>query len=157
VIFGTEDILINNIAWFVRQFPFFGIPGDGLYKIRPIYVEDMAELIVAALDRSDNQIVDAVGPETFAFDELVKLIAGKLNRRVRLLHLPPTVAYLATQMTGWFVRDVVLTREEYQGLMANLLAPEGPATGNTRLSEWLEDHGKEIGVRYASEVARHFK
>jgi len=29
VIFGVEDILINNIAWFLRRFPMFGIPGDG--------------------------------------------------------------------------------------------------------------------------------
>ena len=45
VIFGLEDVLINNIAWFVRRFPIFGIPGDGRYKIRPIYVEDMARLL----------------------------------------------------------------------------------------------------------------
>jgi NADH dehydrogenase len=44
VIFGAEDILINNIAWFVRNFPVFGIPGDGRYGVRPIYVEDMARL-----------------------------------------------------------------------------------------------------------------
>ena len=44
VIFGIEDILINNIAWFVRRFPFFGIPGNGRYGVRPIYVEDMARL-----------------------------------------------------------------------------------------------------------------
>jgi len=157
VIFGTEDILINNIAWFARRFPVFGIPGDGRYRIRPIYVEDMAQLIVAALDQRDNCAIDAVGPESFTFDELVSLIATLVNRRVRLLHLPPALAYVATKIIGWFVRDIVLTWEEYQGLMGNLLAPEGPATGSTRLSRWLEDHCEEIGRRYASEVTRHYK
>ncbi len=137
VIFGTEDILINNIAWFVRRFPAFGIPGDGRYKIRPIDVEDMARLIVAALERHENQVLDAVGPETFTFDELVTLIAERVNRRVHLLHLPPELAYAATKITGWVVRDVVLTWEEYKGLMGNLLAPEGPATGSTLLTKWL--------------------
>src|SRR6202142_3129273 len=37
VIFGLEDILINDIAWFVRRFSVFGIPGDGRYRVRPIY------------------------------------------------------------------------------------------------------------------------
>ena len=157
VIFGAEDILINNIAWFARRFPVFGIPGDGRYKIRPICVEDMAQLIVATVDQRDNCVIDAVGPETFTFEELVSLISTRVNRRPRLLHLPPALAYAATKITGFLVRDVVLTWEEYKGLMANLLAPEGPATGSTHLSRWLEAHREEIGRRYASEVKRHFK
>lgn len=129
VIFGLEDILINNIAWFVRRFPAFGIPGDGSYRIRPIYVEDMAQLIADAVDQQGNTVFDAVGPEVFSFEELVRLIAAQVGRSVRLVHLPMPLAYVATLVTGWFVGDVVLTWEEYRGLMANLLAPEGPSTG----------------------------
>ena len=87
VIFGVEDILINNIAWFLRRFPVFGIPGNGRYAIRPIFVEDMARLIADAVDEPGNTVVNAVGPETFAFEELVGLIAGKVGRSVRLVHL----------------------------------------------------------------------
>jgi uncharacterized protein YbjT (DUF2867 family) len=156
VIFGLEDILINNIAWFVRHLPVFGVPGDGRYGIRPIYVEDMAKLMVDALDDEANTVLDAVGPETFTFDELVRLIAKKVGRPVRLLHLPTPLAYLFTSVIGWFLGDVVLTWEEYQGLMANLLVTEGPSTGKTLLSEWLAENSERIGTRYASEVARHF-
>jgi NADH dehydrogenase len=156
VIFGLEDILINNIAWFVRNFPVFGIPGDGRYGIRPIYVEDMARLLADAVEQESNAVQDAVGPETYTFEELVKLIAGQLGRRIRLVHLPMPVAYVSTLLTGWFVGDVVLTWEEYKGLMGNLLAPAGPPTGETRLSQWLAANRERIGVRYASEVERHF-
>ena len=161
VIFGLEDILINNIAWFVRHFPVFGIPGDGRYGIRPIYVEDMARLIADAAvqgdrDRQENIVCDAVGPETFTFEEMVRLIAKEVGRPVRIVHLPALLAYVSTIMTGWFVGDIVLTWEEYKGLMANLLAPGGPATGETRLSEWLASNPERVGMRYASEVARHF-
>jgi NADH dehydrogenase len=156
VIFGLEDILINNIAWFVRRFPVFGIPGDGRYGIRPIYVEDMARLLAEAVEQEANSVLDAVGPETYTFEELVKLIAGQLGRRIRLVHLPMPVAYVSTRLTGWFVGDVVLTWEEYKGLMGNLLAPAGPPSGETCLSEWLAANREQVGVRYASEVARHF-
>jgi uncharacterized protein YbjT (DUF2867 family) len=156
VIFGAEDILINNIAWFIRRFPAFGIPGDGHYSIRPIYVEDMARLLVDAVKEPGNIVRDAVGPETFTFEELVKLIATKLGRPSRLVHLPPALAYASTLLTGWFVGDVVLTWEEYKGLMGNLLAPGGTATGQTRLSEWLAENRERVGIRYASEVARHY-
>ena len=96
VIFGPEDILINNIAWFVRRFPAFGIPGDGRYRIRPIYVEDMARLIADAVEREENAVLDAVGPETYTFEELVRQIAAQLRRRTRLVHLPMPVAYVST-------------------------------------------------------------
>lgn len=157
VIYGTEDILINNIAWFVRRFPIFGIPGDGCYAIRPIYVEDMARAIVNSVEQSDNITFNAVGPETFTFKQLVGLIAEKIGRRIRLLHTPTTLAYIATRITGLFVGDTILTWQEYQGLMTNLLAPQGPSAGQTRLTQWLDDNRQQVGTRYASELARHFR
>jgi NADH dehydrogenase len=156
VIFGLEDILINNIAWFVHHLPAFAIPGDGQYRIRPIFVEDMARLMADAVEREGNLVLDAIGPETYTFEELVKTIAAQMRRRIRLLHVPMPAAYVATRLTGWLVGDVVLTWEEYQGLMDGLLAPEGPPAGETRLSEWLVANRDHVGVGYASEVARHY-
>jgi uncharacterized protein YbjT (DUF2867 family) len=156
VIFGLEDILINNIAWFVRHFLVFVIPGDGRYRIRPIFVEDMARLIADAAEGEKNAVLDAVGPETYAFEDLVSLIAAQLQRRIRLVHMPMPVAYMATRLAGWFVGDIVLTWEEYEGLMAGLLAPGGPSSGETCLSQWLAANREHIGKRYASEVARHY-
>jgi uncharacterized protein YbjT (DUF2867 family) len=156
VIFGIEDILINNIAWFVRRFPVFCIPGNGRYCVRPIYVEDIARLVADAVAQPGNSVLNAVGPETFAFEELVSLIAQQVGRSVRLVHVPITLAYLATLGTGWFVGDTILTWEEYRGLMGNLLAPDGPSSGSTRLSQWLAENHERVGVQYASEVARHY-
>lgn len=156
MIFGLEDILINNIAWFVRYFPVFGMPGDGRYPIRPIYVEDMAQLIAEAVERRDNSVTDAVGPETFGFEELVRLVAAQTRRSVRIVHLPMPVAYALTRLTGWFVGDIVLTWEEYRGLMSSLLGSESPASGKTRLSEWLRENQERLGRHYASEIARHY-
>lgn len=157
VLFGHEGILINNIAWFLRRFPVFGVPGDGRYQIQPIFVEDLAGLIVEAVEREDNYVLDAAGPEIFAFEELVKLIGRAIKRPVRILHLPAPVAYVATCVTGWFLHDVVLTWEEYRGLMANLLVSECSPTGKTRLSEWVYQNRDQLGVQYASELARHFR
>jgi uncharacterized protein YbjT (DUF2867 family) len=157
VIFGAEDILINNIAWFVRRFPVFGIPGDGRYGVRPIYVEDMASLLVRGVESEKNEVIDAVGPETFTFEELVLKIAGAIGQPARLIHLPAQLAYGLTRVMGWSVGDVILTWEEYKGLMAGLLAPEGPATGQTRLSEWLAENRNTVGRSYSSEIARHYK
>lgn len=157
VIFGREDILINNIAWFLRNFPVFGIPGDGRYGIQPIYVEDMAALMADAAAREDSYTQDATGPETYSFEELVRLIASTLERRVRLVHVPTGLAYLATRCVGWWVRDVVLTRDEYRGLMGNLLVSHQPPAGRTSLRAWLAENRDSVGQRYASELHRHFR
>lgn len=156
VIFGPEDILINNIAWFVRHLPVFGIPGDGRYRVRPIHVGDMASLIVNSVEQQQNEILDAVGPETFTFEELIHLIAAQFGQRIRIIHPPILLAYLSTRLAGFYLRDVVLTWQEYQGLMTNLLAPQGPSTGQTRLTEWLAQNREHLGAHYASELARHY-
>ena len=157
VIYSTEDVLVNNIAWILRRFPVFGVPGRGDYGIQPIFVEDMTDIMVEAGRRTDNVHVDAVGPEVFTFDELVRLIARAINCRAAILHLPPGLALLCAQMIGLLVNDVVLTREEVDGLMANLLVSKRPPPGKTRLSEWLRQNADKVGVRYASELGRHFR
>src|SRR5262249_17494185 len=63
VIFGAEDILINNIAWMVRRFPIFPIPGSGEYRLQPVFVDDLAALAVEAGARDDKLELDAVGPD----------------------------------------------------------------------------------------------
>ncbi|MBI5564381.1 MAG: NAD(P)H-binding protein [Chloroflexi bacterium] len=157
VIFGDEDILINNIAWLLRHFPMFVIPGDGEYRLQPISADDMADLAVAAGQRRENQIVDAVGPEIYSFETLVKLIAQTVRSRSLIVHLPPKAALTLSQFVGRFVKDVVLTQEEVDGLMSNLLVVDGPPTGRTRLSEWLREHADTAGKQYASELARHYR
>src|SRR5215471_14428544 len=89
VIFGNEDILINNIAWLLRHFPFFPIFGSGDYRLQPIYVEDMADLVVNAGQQNENMLVDAVGPNVYTFEQLVRLIAKTLHRNVALIHVSP--------------------------------------------------------------------
>ena len=71
VVFGPGDVLINNIAWLLRHLPVFAIAGDGEYRVRPVHVDDVARLCIAMGDRTDDAIVDAVGPEVFTFAGLV--------------------------------------------------------------------------------------
>jgi len=157
VLFGMEDVLINNIAWLLRRAPFFGQIGDGQYKIQPVFVDDLAELAVEAGARSDDLVWDAVGPDIFTFDEMVKLIGEKIDQRKPILHFVPRLALAAAQMISLFVHDVVLTPEEVDGLMANLLISAEPARAKTRLADWLEANRHTVGAVYASELQRHYR
>ncbi|NOY98079.1 MAG: NAD(P)H-binding protein [Chloroflexi bacterium] len=157
VLFGAEDILINNIAFLLRRLPFFGIPGDGTYRLQPICVEDYADLAVEAGAQTENVVTDAVGPDTFAFEEMVRLIAGKIGRPARLVHMPPKLALRAAQALSVLVGDVLLTSDEVDGLMAGLLVSSEPPRGETHLADWLESNHERVGRRYASELARHYR
>lgn len=156
VLFGKEDILINNIAWLLRRLPFFGLPGDGSYRLQPVYVDDLAELAVDALDRKDNFTWDAVGPDNFTFREMVELIGTTIGCARPLISFPPRVALIAAQFLSLFVQDTILTPEEVDGLMANLLVSTEPPRCKTSLHDWLMDHKASVGKEYASEIARHF-
>jgi uncharacterized protein YbjT (DUF2867 family) len=157
VIFGPQDILINNIAWIARRFPFFVIPGSGDYRLQPIFVEDLAALAVDAGRRSDDFTIDAVGPETFSFEELVSLVARTVGRKPRIVHAHRGIAYALTRLLGWIVRDVVLTADEIDGLAENLLVSAQAPTGSTKLSDWLDANADTVGRNYASELARHYR
>ena len=157
VIFGAEDILINNIAWLLRRFPVFAVPGSGDYRLQPVFVEDVAEIAVSAAHHDENTIVDAAGPEILTFDELVRLIADKIHSRAKIIHLRAGLALFLSRLVGYIVNDVVLTPDEVAGLMSSLLVSGSPPTARTRLSDWLDHNADRVGARYASELKRHYR
>lgn len=156
VIFGREDILINNIAYLLRRFPIFAVPGDGSYQLQPIYVEDMADLAIQAGKMEEDIIWDAVGPEIYHFEEMVTQIGAMVETRTRLVRVPPQAALTLSRLVGIFVKDVVLTGDEVDGLMAGLLVSSDPPRGRKSLKDWLYENRETIGRRYASELARHY-
>ncbi len=154
VLFGKEDILINNIAWALRRFPLFGLFGGGSYRLQPIYVDDLAAVAVAQGLRQEDTIINAIGPETFSYRELVTAIGEIIEHPRPLLNLPPSIAYLASLAIGRVVNDVFVTREEIEGLMAGLLYVDAPPAGQTKLTDWARRHASTLGVAYANELTR---
>jgi NADH dehydrogenase len=154
VLFGKEDILINNIAWLLRKFPVFALFGDGHYRLQPIYVEDLAKLAVNEGARDQNATIDAVGPETFTYRELVTEIGNIIGHSRPLVSLRPSLAYYLGFAVGKVLGDVVITRDEIRGLMDGLLYVESQPLGETALTEWATRHHSVLGMRYTSELAR---
>ena len=157
LVFGKEDILVNNIAWLIRNSPVFPIFGSGRYRVQPVFVEDLAEIAIRQSTGPAGTTVDAIGPETFTFQELVSLVAEKIGRRPTVVNVPPFLGILSGQILGVFLRDVVLTRNELRGLMDEMLTSGQAPNGATRLSDWLEKNKVTVGSKYSSEVARHFR
>ena len=156
VTFGIEDILINNIAYALRRYPLFPVLGDGNYEVQPIFIEDLATQVVEAASSDDSITADSAGPDKMSFNDLLNLLADKMGVKARLLHTPPSIGLALTSIVGLIVRDVVLTRNEVDGLMSGLLASETPPYGTTKLSDWLTENADSLGRAYQSELKRNF-
>ena len=154
VLFGKEDVLINNIAWSLRHMPVFGVFGAGDYRLQPIYVDDLAAAAVEKAAGSRNEIINAIGPETLTYRELVELVRKKLGLKRLVLNVPPEPGYWACRLFGLLVRDVIITRQEIRGLMEGRLYVDAPPLGTTKLSEWIQSRKDTLGRHYTSEMAR---
>ena len=157
LLFGEGDVLINNIAWLLRHLPVFAIPGDGRYRLQPMYVKDHASLVVEVGTQAADVVVDSAGPEIFTFDELVHLLVRVMNLRTLVLHLPPALAMAGATVAGRLVGDMLLTRDELDDLMHDILFSHEPPHGTTRLTDWLLLNRDQIGRGYASEIERHYR
>ena len=157
VIFGDKGILINNIAWFLRHMPVFIAPGNGEYRLQPIFVEDLADLAVTQGSSDENAILDAVGPETYTFNRLLRLIKDVVESNTLIVHFNPRLAYPMSKLLGYALKDAVLTWDEVEGLLANLLVSDQPPTGHTLLSAWLAENADWLGTRYMSEIRKHYR
>ena len=156
LIFGLEDVLVNNLAWLVRRFPLFAIPGRGDYRVQPVFVGDLAALAVAGAPGADNRIADAVGPEIYTFRDFVRTLARALGHMMLIVPTPPRLALLFSRFIGYALGDVTLTRDEIDGLMASLLVSNDPPTCPTAFSSWLQSNAGLMGRTYTSELAKRF-
>jgi NADH dehydrogenase len=157
LLFGEGDVLINNIAWLLRHLPVFAIPGDGRYRLQPMYIKDHAGLLIEVGSQPADVVVDSAGPEIFTFDELVHLLRRAMKLRALVVHTPPVLALAGAMVAGRLAGDMLLTRDELEDLMRDILVSHEPPRGTTRLTDWLLLHRDEVGRHYASEVARHYR
>lgn len=155
VLFGEEDILINNIAWALRRFPVFCLFGDGNYHIQPVFVDDLAAIMVEQGQSRECVTVNAVGPEDFLYRDLVSSIGNAIGKKRRFISLSPKQSLRAVEIIGKLIGDVFITKDEIEALMNNALhAPGSEPTGATRLSDWAREHADSIGRVYHSELDR---
>jgi NADH dehydrogenase len=158
LLYGPGDILINNLAWALRRLPVYGMPGLGRYTVQPIHVDDLARICHEAMDGDAGQVIDAAGPETLAYRDLVDQIRTAVGSRSLVLPMPRFVVLAAARILGLLVRDVVLTRDEIRELTSSLLTSHEPAArGQIRISEWIRDNADTIGRRWSSELHRNYR
>ena len=157
LVYGPNDILLNNIAWTLRHLPLFAVVGDGAYRVQPVAVGEVAALCADAGAGDRSLTFDAAGSETYTYVELVRLIAAAVGRPARIVRLPSAVVLALAKVVGMIGRDVLVNGEELGALRAETLVSHNPSTAQGSFARWLDDAGTALGMRYASELARNFR
>ena len=157
LVVGQNDILINNVAWLLRRLPVFAMPGSGRYRVQPVTLEDTGEIVAEAALGTQDVTIDAAGPEIMTFEALVRATAAAIGRPARIVHVPPAVVLAMLRILNRLVGEVILSRQELDGLITELLISHEPPRGNQSVTAWLRDHAADVGRRYASEMDRHVR
>ncbi len=71
-----------------------------------------------------------------------------------MISVSPALGYKMSAIISTLVGDVLITRDEIEGLMAGHLCVDSAPTGKTKLTDWVKEPAGSIGKRYASELAR---
>ena len=157
LLFGPEDIMVNNIAWFLRHLPVFGILGRGDYQIQPVYVDDLAAQAVAAGEGDVSETFDVAGPECFTFNEFIRMIRKACGGISLVTHLPMSAVLAANRVLGLALGDVTLTAQEAEALAANLLVSTEQPRGTTSFIDWVARQGRLLGQEYRSSLRREYR
>jgi NADH dehydrogenase len=120
-------------------------------------VDDLATLCVDLGAREETVTVDAVGPESLAFRQLVETIRTAVGSRSVVVPVPGALIPMFAGALSVMLRDRLLTPDEYRSMAAGLADSTAPATGSVAVTQWIREHSAELGRHYASELDRHFR
>jgi uncharacterized protein YbjT (DUF2867 family) len=113
MIYGTaRDRNVSRLLRFLARWPLFPLCGNAWWQ--PIYVEDLADAVVAALDTpaTVRRVYNLAGAYPIRFDDLVRTAARTLSRRVILVRVPMSAAVVAARVTHIVSAEQVRRLEE---------------------------------------------
>jgi len=160
IVVGPGDILVNNIAYFLRRLPLFTVFGRGDYRVQPITLDAFADVAVEAIEGArSGETVPVAGPRDWMFLDMVRAIRTAIGSRAAIVHAPAWLALVGLRAAGTLLRDVVLTSDEIKGLTREYLYSDAPLRRGDDFHDWLGRAGTSdaLGRRYASELERHFR
>tara|TARA_B100000029_G_scaffold188852_1_gene186559 strand:- start:1569 stop:2519 length:951 start_codon:yes stop_codon:yes gene_type:complete len=128
ICFGSEDKFFNSFASIAQFSPILPLIGGGKTKFAPIYVGDVAEAIVRALELNnlEPKIYELGGPENYTFKELMEIILNEIKKKRYLISVPFGVAKLQSYFLQ-MLPNPILTPDQVEILkFNNIVSGEHP-------------------------------
>jgi len=114
LIYGPGDEFINMLVKFMKMTPVFSYFGDGSYPMAPIYVGDVAECFVKAIDSpaTVGMIYPLCGKENFTYKQVLKMVGKAIGKNMILVPVPEFAISMGISIfggTSWFP----ITRDQF--------------------------------------------
>ncbi len=102
IVFGPGDGFFNRFATLAKYLPMLPLFGGGHTKFQPVYVDDVADAVCAALESRDaaGKIYELGGPGTYTFKRLMEIVLAETCRKRLLVPVPWPVARLQGTLLG---------------------------------------------------------
>ena len=147
VMFGPDDSFLTTIITLLERLPIYPMFGRGLTRLQPAYVEDVAEAITRALQRTEKHPItfECGGPRVYSYEELLKAVAHEAGLKPKLIPIP----FAAWHVLAWFAEmlpNPPITRNQVELMQIdNVASPEMPGFGELGISPLsIEDILSEI-------------
>ncbi|UCE65759.1 MAG: NAD-dependent epimerase/dehydratase family protein [Candidatus Zixiibacteriota bacterium] len=115
IIYGPRDEFINMIAGFVKKFSVMPVIGDGKYRLQPVRVDNLCQVIIKSLgdEFTSGKTFEIGGPEILTFNEIVDIVGNALGKKVIKLRQPIFIMKILAALFGrfsWFpvTRDQII-------------------------------------------------
>lgn len=120
VVFGANDSFFNRFAALTLISPVLPLIGGGETKFQPVYVDDVADAVMAALETpaAKGQTYELGGPEIYSFRELMEIVLKETNRKAKLVNLPFWAASLQAAVME-LLPSPMLTRDQVELLKSD--------------------------------------
>ncbi len=145
VLFGAEDKFTNLFSAVIRMMPLVGVPGSGKMLMQPLFVKDLAALMVFSLNEPDTigKVFELGGPRRYTFDAIIDIIAKVMGRRVIKFHMPLSLMGLGALAAECILKKPPITRAEL------VMLKEDNVTDDARLFEMaaIKPTGLEEGLK----------
>jgi NADH dehydrogenase len=118
---GTRGVFVK-LAGLVRQLPVVPVIGPGTWHLRPLFVDDLAAVIVETLARPElaGRTYDVGGAERVTYDEFLTAICAALGRRCRRVHLPIKVSFVLAWLLERVLPNPPLTMDNVYGSLLDV-------------------------------------
>lgn len=126
LLFGPEDAFFNRFAALARIAPALPLIGGGTTRFQPVYVGDVADAAIAALDRPDapGRVFELGGPAVFTFRELMEIMLREIRRKRLLVPIPYALAAFKAAFLE-YLPVPPLTRDQVRLLQRDNVAAPG--------------------------------
>lgn len=129
IVFGPDDNFFNQFAAYATIAPALPLIGGGKTKFQPVYVDNVADAVMAALDRPDAKgaTYELGGPAVYSFRDLMRMILKETNRKAWLVEVPFWAASLKSRFLEVLPKPP-LTRDQVELLKTDNLVADGAKT-----------------------------